>query len=70
VVPGSFPFVLAPEPEHTVGLRRLIIIDDNVQRIYGPQLEKVSIPDSTQQHRAPATPVVVCVCGDCSHVLT
>lgn len=41
VVPGSFPFVLAPEPQQTVGLRRLIILDDNVHRIYGPQLEKV-----------------------------
>lgn len=41
VVPGSFPFMLAPEPEVTTGLRRLVVIDNNVERIYGDKLRKV-----------------------------
>lgn len=41
VVPGSFPFVLGPEPEVTVGLRRLVVIDNNVERIYGDRLRQV-----------------------------
>jgi 3-dehydroquinate synthase len=40
VVPGSFPFVLGPEPEVAVGLRRLVVIDNNVERIYGDRLRQ------------------------------
>ena len=42
VVPGSFPFALGPEPQQTAGIRRLIVIDDNVHRLYGELLRKVS----------------------------
>uniref|UniRef100_A0A383V683 Uncharacterized protein n=1 Tax=Tetradesmus obliquus TaxID=3088 RepID=A0A383V683_TETOB len=38
VVPGSFPFALGPEPAVTTGLRRLVVIDSNVGRIYGQQI--------------------------------
>jgi hypothetical protein len=42
VVPGSFPCALGPEPEVTTGLRRFVIIDDNIERTYGQQIRKVS----------------------------
>jgi hypothetical protein len=38
VVPGSFPFALGPEPAAPAGLRRLVVIDENVERIYGGQI--------------------------------
>eukprot|EP00879_Flechtneria_rotunda_P018984 GHRR01019930.1.p1 GENE.GHRR01019930.1~~GHRR01019930.1.p1 ORF type:complete len:228 (+),score=47.01 GHRR01019930.1:212-895(+) len=41
VVPGSFPFALGPEPEVTTGMRRLIVIDENVERLYGDKLRQV-----------------------------
>jgi hypothetical protein len=42
VVPGSFPCALCPEPEVTAGLRRFVVIDDNIERIYGQQIRTVS----------------------------
>ena len=34
--------MLGPDPEVTTGLRRLVVIDNNVERIYGDKLRKVS----------------------------
>lgn len=41
VVPGSFPCALGPEPEVTAGLRRFVVIDDNVLKLYGPAIRQV-----------------------------
>lgn len=43
MVPGSFPFALGPEPVVTAGLRRLVIIDETVEQIYGQQLRQVRV---------------------------
>lgn len=41
VVPGSFPCALGPEPEVTAGLRRFVVIDENVNALYGQQIRQV-----------------------------
>lgn len=42
VAPGSFPCALGPEPQVTAGLRRFVVIDDNINRLYGQQIRRVS----------------------------
>ena len=41
VAPGSFPCALGPEPEATTGLRRFVVIDENIHRLYGQKIRKV-----------------------------
>jgi hypothetical protein len=41
VLPGSFPCALGPEPEVTAGLRRFVVIDENIHRLYGAQIMEV-----------------------------
>eukprot|EP00877_Chromochloris_zofingiensis_P006590 jgi/Chrzof1/2184/Cz11g05100.t1 len=40
VLPNSFPFALGPEPAITQGLRRMIVIDETVNSIYGDKLRQ------------------------------
>lgn len=41
VLPGSFPCALGPEPQVTAGLRRFVVIDENIHRLYGAQITLV-----------------------------
>jgi hypothetical protein len=43
VAPNSFPFALGPEPAVATGLRRLVVVDENVERIYGAQIREVRL---------------------------
>jgi hypothetical protein len=52
VAAGSFPCALGPEPEVTVGLRRFVVIDENINRLYGQKIRQVR--SRCAQHATPA----------------
>eukprot|EP00775_Hariotina_reticulata_P007120 gene7119-7334_t len=53
VVPGSFPFALGPEPTHTAGMRRLVVVDENVHQLYREQIDKYFQHHGVEVHLMP-----------------
>lgn len=43
VAPGSFPCALGPEPEVTRGMRRVVVLDENIDKLYGHKIRQVGV---------------------------